>query len=82
VYRPGFGTTPANEDLRHADTQVLVDGVPRELILGAIQISEGGRLLPGIRPNRRRGETLASKLWSLAHALADGHRGAPRVVRG
>lgn len=81
VYRPGFGAAPASEDLRHSDTQVLVDGVGPELILGAIQISENGRLLPGIRPNRRRGETLAAKLWSLAHALADEHRGAPRIVR-
>jgi hypothetical protein len=51
------------------DRQVIAAAIPLPYIIGAIKISGGTRLLPRLRPNRRRGETLTCRLWTLAHSL-------------
>jgi hypothetical protein len=55
--------------LRRPDSQVHALRIPAHLILGAIQVTGGRRLVPGLRPDRRHGETLPSLLWRKAHQL-------------
>ncbi|MGB0389321.1 MAG: hypothetical protein ACPGWR_31245, partial [Ardenticatenaceae bacterium] len=47
------------KELRHADMQVLTTSIPAEYIIAVIKISDNQRLLPHIRPNKKRGETQA-----------------------
>ncbi|WP_436772687.1 hypothetical protein [Yinghuangia sp. YIM S09857] len=53
--------------LRQPDSQVRASHLPPDLIVGAIQVTDGRRLL--FRPDRRRGQTLTSLLWREAYRL-------------
>ena len=69
VWRADF---PQREDRalwREADVQLLCAPIPPEHIVGAIPLSENRRLRPELRPDRRRGETLESRLWEAVWAL-------------
>lgn len=80
VWRPGYGRDFTPGDLKRPDRQVLVDAVPARSIVGAIRLSDGVRLAPRVRPNRRRGETLASVLHRLALDLRTSYRGTPLIL--
>jgi len=67
-------------DLKLPDRQVITAAIPPEFIIGAIKISDGARFLPHIRPGRRSGETLSSKLWRLTHQIRVQYAGAPVVL--
>lgn len=69
VWRQEFFVRDTRPLWREADVQLLCDVIPPEHILGAIPVSQNRRLRQELRPNRRRGETLESKLWAAAHAL-------------
>ncbi|TDC80406.1 hypothetical protein [Streptomyces hainanensis] len=60
------------EALRAPDSQVNTTHVPARLVVGTIQVTDGRRLVPGLRPDRRRGETLSSLLRRRARALRAG----------
>ncbi|HEX9411937.1 MAG TPA: hypothetical protein VF916_00395 [Ktedonobacterales bacterium] len=75
-YCQRFGAT----DLKQPDRQVIAGAIPLPYILGAVKISDGVRLIPHLRPNRRKGETLAAKLWALVHALRAQYAGTPVLV--
>ncbi|PSL00253.1 hypothetical protein CLV63_102380 [Murinocardiopsis flavida] len=55
--------------LRAPDSQVHADRIPPELILGTIQVTDGRRIVPSLRPDRRRGQTLQSMLLRRAHTM-------------
>jgi hypothetical protein len=59
--------------LRRPDSQVHALRIPAHLIIGTIQVTDGRRLVPDLRPDRRRGETLPSLLWRKAHQLHKRH---------
>jgi hypothetical protein len=61
------------------DRQVIAAAIPPSHIIGAIKVSDGARLLPHVRPNRRTGETLTSKLWSLTHKIRASYSGT-RII--
>src|SRR5262249_37994055 len=78
-WRPGIFRRFGSVDLKLPDRQVIAAAIPPEFILGVIKISDGARFLPHIRPNRRSGETLSSKLWRLAHQIRSQYTGSPVV---
>lgn len=80
AWRPGYCQRFSAADLKRPDCQVISDEIPLPYILGAIKISDGARLLSYLRPNRRKGETLAAKLWALAHALRAQYVGTPVLI--
>jgi hypothetical protein len=80
AWQPGYCRHFGAADLKQPDRQVIADAIPARYIIGVIKISDGARILPHLRPSRRKGETLASKLWTLAHALRAQYTGAPLVI--
>jgi hypothetical protein len=80
VWRPGYGRDFTARDLKRPDRQVLVDAIPSCHIRGAIRVSDGVRLAPRVRPNRRRGETLTSTLHRIALDLHASYRGTPLIL--
>jgi hypothetical protein len=79
-WRPGVYRHFSAADLRLPDRQVIAGAIPPEFIIGAIKISDGARFLPHIRPGRRSGETLSSKLWRLTHQIRAQYAGAPVIL--
>jgi len=79
-WHPGYCQHFGAADLKRPDRQVIAGAIPLPYILGAIKISDGVRLVPHLRPNRRKGETLAAKLWTLAHALRAQYSGTPLLL--
>jgi hypothetical protein len=79
-WRPGVFRRFHASDLKAPDRQVIAAAIPPQFILGAIKISDGARFLPHIRPNRRRGETLSSKLWRLTHQIRSQYTGSPVML--
>ena len=82
VFRPAFGQGVSEAALREGDTQVLLESIPPAYILGVIELAASGKLHASMRPDRRRGETMASILWALAHRLRSERRDRPIVLRG
>ncbi len=80
TWHPGYCQHFGAADLKHPDRQVITDAIPLPYVLGAIKISDGVRLVPHLRPNRRKGETLSAKLWALVHALRAQYAGTPILV--
>ncbi len=80
AWHPGFDQHFSAADLKRPDCQVITAAIPPRYILGAIKISDGVRLVPHLRPNRRTGETLAAKLWKLAHTLRARYAGTPVLL--
>jgi hypothetical protein len=80
AWQPGYCQHFAAADLKRPDCQVIADAVPARYILGGIKVSDGARLVQQVRPSRRKGETLASKLWTLAHALRAQYAGTPVLL--
>jgi hypothetical protein len=79
-WRPGVYRRFSAADLRLSDRQVIAAAIPPEFIVGAIKISDGARFLPHIRPGRRSGETLSSKLWRLTHHIRSQYAGTPVIL--
>jgi hypothetical protein len=79
-WRPGVFRRFSAADLKLPDRQVIAAAIPCEYVIGAIKISDGARFLPHIRPNRRSGETLSSKLWRLALQIRSQYAGSPVVI--
>jgi hypothetical protein len=79
-WRPNHFRRFSAADLKLPDRQVIAAAIPLEYIIGAIKISDGARFLPHIRPSRRSGETLSSKLWRLTHQLRSQYAGSPVVL--
>lgn len=79
-WRPGAFRRFSAADLKLPDRQIICAAIPPECILGAIKISDGARFLTHIRPNRRSGETLSSKLWRLTHQIRSQYAGSPVVL--
>jgi len=75
---PDFVTADLATRMKVADTQVLLDRVPPEHIVGAIDIGDDDRLSSRVRP--RDGEVLLDKLWYLARQLSDRRRGASAPI--
>jgi hypothetical protein len=73
---PGRGAA----ELTLPDRQVITAAIPRRYIIGAIKISDGARLVPHLRPNRRRGEILAAMLWPGILSLRARYAGTPVVL--
>ena len=66
-----------------SNCQIVKSSPPQfhlEFIIGAIKISDGARFLPHIRPDRRSGETLSSKLWRLTHQIHSQYAGSPVIL--
>ncbi len=80
IWRPGYGQQFNRADLKLPDRQVIAGAVPLQYVLGAIKITDGSRFVPHLRPNRRKGETLAGKLWALVHALRAQYAGTPILL--
>ena len=78
TFRPDFATADLAERVRQPDTQLLLDHVPPDRIVGAIDLGSRDRLSNLVRP--RDGETLIDKLWYLARQLADRRRTAARPL--
>lgn len=76
LWRPGYGRRISTKDFLLPDHQVLADAVEARHVLGAIELTDGRRLLPRFSRGRGRSGTLASQLWSLVHELRDGKSGA------
>ncbi len=80
VWQPRYCRRFTAADLKLPDRQVIADAIPPSRIIGAIKISDGARLLPHVRPNRRNGETLTSTLWTLTHQLRARYAGTPVIL--
>jgi hypothetical protein len=80
AWHPGYCRQYHIDDLTRPDQQVIADSIPLPYVLGAIKISDGARLLPHVRPNRRRGETLTAKLWATTHELRARYVGDPVLL--
>lgn len=80
AWQPGYCRRFSASDLTRPDCQVIAAAIPAAYLLGAIKISDGARLVPRLRPHRRRGETLASKLWMLTHELRARYAGTSIVL--
>jgi hypothetical protein len=80
TWHPGYGQRFGARDLKQPDRQVIAGPIPVRYILGAIKLSDGVRLVPRVRPSRRKGETLAANLWGLAHTLRTQYSGTPVLV--
>ncbi|MGO8948514.1 MAG: hypothetical protein ACLQUY_12810 [Ktedonobacterales bacterium] len=76
----GYGQRFSAQDLKQPDRQVIADAIPAQYILGAIKVSDGVRLVPRVRPNRRKDETLAVNLWAMARELRSRYMGVPMLV--
>ena len=79
LWRPTYGRDFTPHDLKQPDWQVLTAAIPRAYLLGAIKLSDGDKLLPQVRPNRLRGETLSARLWQRVHELRSSYQGQPLV---
>jgi hypothetical protein len=80
LWRPGYGQRFDAADLKLPDRQVMAEAIPTKYVLGAIKIYGGHRLVKDVRPGRRKGETLSSKLWTLVHTLRSQYAGIPIVL--
>ncbi len=80
VWRPNYGQRIDAAALKVPDRQVIADAIPPRYILGAIKITDGARFLPSLRPNRRLGETLATKLWTRVQTLRAQYKGSPILM--
>lgn len=80
AWLPGYCRSFSAADLKLPDRQVIAAAIPPSHIIGAIKISDGARLLPHVRPNRRNGETLISKLWTLTHQIRARYAGTPVIL--
>ncbi len=80
LWRPSYGREFSERSLKQGDQQALTGPIPRDYILGAIQLSDGEKLLPHLRPNRHQGETLSTRLWRLAHDLRARYQGKPLLA--
>ena len=69
---PDFATADLDARMRLPDTQLLLDHVPPEYIVGAIDVGDDDRLSPVVRP--RDGEILIDKLWYLSRQLVERRR--------
>lgn len=79
LWQPTYGRDFSARDLLQPDWQVITEAIPRAYLLGAIKLSDGEKLLPQVRPNRRRGETLSARLWQIVHEMRAGYQGQPLV---
>lgn len=66
-WRPGFGRTWREEDLRGPDVQLVCDAIPPEHVVGALRLAAGPKLRPWARPTKAA--PLAQRLWRGARAL-------------
>ena len=80
VWRSDYGRDFLEIDLKRPDQQVIISHLPATYILGAIQLSNGQKLLSSIRPGKRKGEVLNTKLWRMAHELRAHYAGKPLVL--
>lgn len=80
IWRSGYGRDFLEIDLKRPDQQVIVSHLPAKYILGAIQLSDGQKFLSSIRPGKRKGEVLSTKLWRIAHELRAQYAGKPLVL--
>lgn len=80
VWQPRYCRQFTMADLKLPDRQVIAAAIPPKFIIGAIKISDGERLVPRVRPSRRNGETLASKLWGLTHEIRAQYSGTPIIL--
>lgn len=80
LWRPTYGREFSEHSLKQPDQQALAGPIPRDYILGAIRLSDGEKLLPHLRPKRRQGDTLGTRLWHLAHELRTRYQGKPLLV--
>jgi hypothetical protein len=74
-WHPKYCQQFSDSDLKLPDRQILADAIPLRYIIGAIKITDGEHFLPHIRPSRRKGETLAAKLWTITHAMRSEYSG-------
>jgi hypothetical protein len=79
IWHPTYGRDFSARDLLQPDWQVITEAIPRSYVLGAIKLSDGEKLLPQVRPNRRRGETLNARLWRVIHEMRASYQGEPLV---
>ena len=77
IWELDYGWTNIDEKILQPDHQVLMEKVPADFILGAIQISDGRKILQELRPNARSETTLESHLWKKVHELKARYRGKP-----
>jgi hypothetical protein len=75
---PDFVTADLAARMKQPDTQVLLDHVPREHIVGVIDLGDDDRLSPLMRPHD--GEVLIDKLWYLTRQLVDRRRDSSAPV--
>jgi hypothetical protein len=80
AWHPGYCQDFSPADLKRPDHQVIADAIPASYILGGIKISDGARLVPYLRPSRRKGDTLAARLWAMVHTLKAEYAGTPIIV--
>ena len=69
---PDFVTADLESRMKLPDTQLLLEHVPPEHIVGAIDLGDHDRLSALVRP--RDGEVLLDKLWYLARQLVERRR--------
>jgi hypothetical protein len=79
-WRTGTFRHFSSADLKLPDRQVISAAIPPPFIIGAIKISDGTRFVPHVRPSRRSGETLSSKLWRLTHRIRSQYAGTPVIL--
>jgi hypothetical protein len=75
---PDFVTADLPARMKLPDTQLLLDHVTPEHIVGAIDIGDDDRLSPLVRPHD--GEVLLDKLWYLARQLVERRRSSSTPV--
>lgn len=80
LWHPDYGRHFAMQDLKNADNQLILSSLPPRYILGAIKVSDGVKLLPHLRPDRKKGEKLSSRLWQRAYALRAQYSGKPLII--
>ncbi len=80
LWHPDYGRHFDMQDLKSADNQLILSALPPRYILGAIKVSDGVKLLPHLRPDRKKGEKLSSRLWQRAYALRSQYSGKPLII--
>lgn len=80
LWHPDYGRHFTMQDLKNEDNQLIFSSIPPRYILGAIKVSDGVKLLPYLRPDRKKGEKLSSRLWQRAYALRAQYTGRPAII--
>jgi hypothetical protein len=80
LWHPDYGRHFTLQDLKNDDNQLIFSAIPARYILGAIKVSDGVKLLPYLRPDRKKGEKLSSRLWQRAYALRAQYTGRPVII--